>query len=139
MIERKQCETRSGGSEQDHVLARVEEVELAEVLDHGLLDRALEGEVELLERLARWEPGGLDPALTAMAVAGGDLGAEEDLGEVLVAPGLLAGPVSERGQRPSGGRRLQRAEQVRELGRRLGHAGIRASYRASGRISTSTS
>jgi hypothetical protein len=35
----------------------VQEVELAEVLDHGLLHRALEGEVELLERLSGWEPG----------------------------------------------------------------------------------
>ena len=39
-----------------------------------LLDRALEGEVELLERLARREPGGLDPCLAAVAVARGDLG-----------------------------------------------------------------
>ena len=39
----------------------VQEVELAEVLDHLLLDGALEGEVELLERLAGGEPGGADP------------------------------------------------------------------------------
>jgi hypothetical protein len=37
---------------QDHVLLGGQEVELAEVLDHLLSDRALEGEVELLERLA---------------------------------------------------------------------------------------
>jgi len=43
-------------AEEDHVLLAVEEVELAEVLDHLLLDRALEGEVELLERLASGEP-----------------------------------------------------------------------------------
>jgi hypothetical protein len=30
------------------------------VLDHLFLDRALEGEVELLQRLARGEPRGLD-------------------------------------------------------------------------------
>ena len=60
----------AGRSEQDHVLAGVEEVELAEVLDHRLLHRALEGEVELLERLAGGEAGGLDPALAAVAVAG---------------------------------------------------------------------
>ena len=41
-----------GRAEQDHVLAAVQEVELAEVLDHLLLDRALEGEVELLKRLS---------------------------------------------------------------------------------------
>jgi hypothetical protein len=43
---------RAGRAEQDHVLAGVQEVELAEVLDEGLLDGALEGEVELFERLA---------------------------------------------------------------------------------------
>ena len=106
-----------GRSEQDHVLAGVEEVELAEVLDHRLLHRALEGEVELLERLAGGEPGGLDPALAAVGVAGGDLGAEQHLGEPLIAPGLLAGPVSQRRQRPGGGGCFQRAEQVRELER----------------------
>ena len=79
----------------------VQEVELAEVLDHRLLHRALEGEVELLQRFAGGEPGGLDPALTAVAVAGGDLGAEQHLGEALIAPGLLPGPVSERRQRPA--------------------------------------
>jgi hypothetical protein len=47
----------------------VEEVELAEVQDRGLLDRALEAEVELLERLARGEARGLDPCLAAVAVA----------------------------------------------------------------------
>jgi hypothetical protein len=56
-------------AEQDHVLARVQEVELAEVLDHLLLHAALEAEVELLERLAGGEPRGLDPLLTAVAVA----------------------------------------------------------------------
>jgi hypothetical protein len=52
----------------------VEEVELAEVLDDLALDRALEGEVELLERLAGGEAGRLDPALAAVALPGGDLG-----------------------------------------------------------------
>ena len=113
----------AGRAEQEHVLAGVEEVELAEVLDHRLLDRALEAEVELLERLAGREAGGLDPGLAAVAVAGGDLGAEQDLGEPLVAPRLLPRPLGERRQRPRRGRRLQRAEQVRELGG-LAHAGI---------------
>jgi hypothetical protein len=35
------------------------------VLDDLLLDRALEGEVELLERLASREPCGFDPQLAA--------------------------------------------------------------------------
>ena len=87
-------------AEQDHVLAAVQEVELAEVLDHRLLHGALEGEVELLERLARGEPSGLDAALAAVAVAGADLGAQQDLGEPLIAPGLLPGPVSQRRAAP---------------------------------------
>ena len=44
---------RTGRAQEDDVLARVQEVELAEVLDDLALDRALEGEVELFERLAR--------------------------------------------------------------------------------------
>ena len=50
-----------GRAEQDHVLLGVQEVELPEVLDHLLLHRALEGEVELLQRLVRGKPGGTDP------------------------------------------------------------------------------
>jgi hypothetical protein len=57
-----------GWAEQDDVLLGVQEVELAEVLDHLPLDRALEGEVELLERLALREARRLDPALAAVAL-----------------------------------------------------------------------
>src|SRR3954464_5961822 len=103
----------AGWPEQDHVLARVQEVELAEVLDDGLLHAALEGEVELLQGLAGGESRGLDSAFAAVAVAGGPLGGEERLGETLIAPGLLARAVGEPRQRPRGGRGLQRSEQVR--------------------------
>ncbi len=72
-----------------------------------LADRALEGEVELLERLAGREAGRLDPALAAVGLARGDLGREQRLGEALVAPLLLARPLGELRQRPGGGRRLQ--------------------------------
>ena len=78
-------------------------------------DRGLEGEVELLERLAGREPGGLDPGLAAVAVAAVDLGLQQRRGELLIAPLLGAGAVGELGQRPGRGRRLERAEQVREL------------------------
>ena len=53
-----------------------------------------------------------------------DLGREQRFGEALIAPLLLAGAVGEHGQRPGGRRRLQRPEQVRQLGRRPAHAGI---------------
>ena len=46
------CLAGAGRAEQDHVLATVKEVELANVLDHLLLHRALKGEIELLQRLA---------------------------------------------------------------------------------------
>jgi hypothetical protein len=112
-----------GRAEQDDVLPGVQEVELTEVLDHLAADRALEGEVELLERLAGGEAGGLDARLAAVGLARGDLGRQQGFGEALVAPGLLARPLGELRQRPGGGRRLQLAEQVGELGG-LRHAGI---------------
>ena len=59
----------AGRAEQHDVLLGVQEVELAEVLDHLAADRALEAEVELLERLALREARRLDPALAAMAFA----------------------------------------------------------------------
>ena len=112
------------GTEQDHVLAAVEEVELTEVLHERLLDRSLKGEVELLQGLAGGEPGGLDPALAAVAVARGHLGGEQRLGEAFIAPLLFAGTVCQHRERAGGRRRLERAEQVREFGGGLGHAGI---------------
>jgi hypothetical protein len=100
----------------------VQEVELAEVLDERLLDRMLEGEVELFERLSGREAGGLDAGLAAVAVAAVDLGLEQRGGELLKAPVLGAGAIGEFGQRAGGGRRLQNAEQVRQVGRGLAHA-----------------
>src|SRR4051812_39398340 len=109
-----------GRAEQDEVLAAVKEVELAEV-QHGVAaDRGLEAEVELLERLSGGEAGGLDAALAAVAVAAVDLGLEQRRGELLKAPLIGAGAVGELGQRPGRRRRLQGAEQVRELRRRPG-------------------
>jgi len=93
----------------------VQEVELAEMLDHLLFDRPLEGEVELLERFAGGEPRGLDPALAAVALARGGLGREQRLREALIAPLLLAGALGELRQRAGGGGRFQQPEQVCEL------------------------
>jgi hypothetical protein len=83
----------------------------------------LQAEVELLERLSGGEARLLDPALAAVRVTGGDLGCEQRLGELLVAPLVGAGTLGQPGQRPRGGRRLQRPKQKGELGL-LGHAGI---------------
>ena len=110
----------AGRSEQDDVLAAVEEVELAEVQHRLAAQRGLEGEVELLERLAGGEAGGLDARLAAVAVAAVDLGLEQRGGEALEGPFSCAGAVGEFGQRPRGRRRLEDPEQVRELRRRRG-------------------
>jgi hypothetical protein len=101
--------------EQDHVLAAVEEIELPQVLDHLLFHRALEGEVELLQALARREAGGPDPALAAVALARGDLGGEDGLEEALVRPALLPCPLGQGRHRPGRGGGLQGAEEVGEL------------------------
>jgi hypothetical protein len=116
-----------GRPEEDHVLFGVQEVELAEVLDDRLLHAALEGEVELLQGLAGGESRRLDPALAAVAVAGGNLRREQRLDETLIAPGLFARAVGEPRQRPGSGRRFQCPEQVRELRGRLAHAAISSS------------
>ncbi len=100
----------------------MQEVELPEVLDHLLFDRALEAEVELLQGLAGGEPGLAYARLATVAIAGGDFGLEQRLHEPLVAPLFLAGALGELGQRPGRGGRLQRAEQVRELGLLAHHA-----------------
>jgi hypothetical protein len=80
----------AGRAEQHDVLARVQEVELAEVLDDLALDGALEGEVELLKCLARREARGLDAALAAVTLARGHLAGEQRFGEAFIAPLLLA-------------------------------------------------
>lgn len=72
------------GPQQHHVLLAVQEVELAEVLDHLALDRSLEGEVELLERLSGREACRLNPRLAAVGLTRTDLGGEDGLEEALV-------------------------------------------------------
>src|SRR4051794_14489896 len=109
-------------AEQDDVLAAGEEIELAQVQDAVAADRGLEGEVELLQRLAGGEPRGLDPALAAVAVAAVEPGLEQRGGERLERPVFGAGAVGELRQRSRGGRRLHGPEQMRELGRRATHA-----------------
>ena len=112
----------AGRSEQHDVLFAGEEVELPEV-QHGVAaERCLEGEVELLQRLARREPRGPDPGLAAVAVAAVGLGLQQRGGELLIGPFLRAGAVGELGQRLGRGRGFELAEQVRQLGRRAAHA-----------------
>src|SRR5271165_1076216 len=87
----------AGRSEEDHVLAALDEAELVQALDLLALDRGLEGKVELLDRLdrrqARGSHGGLQPSVIAQVdlrpkealerFAGGD-GAAVDVGEDVI-------------------------------------------------------
>jgi hypothetical protein len=57
----------------------------------------LEGEVELLDRLARRKPCGLDPGLAAVAVAAVGVGLRQRGGKLLIGPLLLAGTLGELG------------------------------------------
>jgi hypothetical protein len=107
-----------GRAQRDDALLGVQEVELAEVLDHLALDGALEGEVEFLQRLAGREPRLADARLAAVAVARGHLSGQQQLREVLIAPLLGPGALGRLGQRPRRGGRLERTEQMRELGGR---------------------
>ena len=121
MSRKEQCEPGSGGPSRITFSRRVQEVELAEVLDDRLLARERwkvksnsSSVLRAGKRAALMRPS--PPWLSRR----GDLGREQRLGEALIAPLLLAGAVGELRQRPRGGRRLQRAEQVRQLGRRRG-------------------
>ncbi len=86
---------RTGRAQEDDVVFGGQEVELAEMEDERLLHRALEAEVELLERLSGREAGLLDPRLAPVGVAGGDLGGKERLAEALVRPLLLPRPLGQ--------------------------------------------
>src|SRR4051794_41650629 len=92
-------------------------------MQHGVAaDRGLKAEVELLQGVSGGEVGGIDASWAAVAVAAVDLGLEQGGGELLEGPVVAAGAVGELWQRPRGGRRLQGAEQVRELRAGSGHA-----------------
>ena len=73
-------------------------------------------EVEVLQRLAGREPGGPDAALAAVGLAGGDLALQAGGQELLMGPGLVAGPLGQPVDRLAQRGRLQRAGQVRQLG-----------------------
>ena len=83
--------------QEDDVLVLGEEVELGEVQDALALERAREGEVEVVERLDGREAGRLDARLPAVALAGRDLLGEDRGQVVLVVPAVLAGPLGQGG------------------------------------------
>jgi hypothetical protein len=109
-------------AQQHDVLLAREKVQLGEVQHRVAAQRGLEGEVQLLDRLAGGKAGGLDAGLAAVAVAAVDLGFQQRGGELLIASLLLARAIGELGQRPRRGRCLQRAKQMREFRCRAVHA-----------------
>jgi hypothetical protein len=106
----------AGRAEQQDVLPRGDKVQGPEVGDQVALEPAGVVEVELLQALAGREPGSPDPALAAVRLSGGDLALQAGDQELLVGPGLLAGPLGQPGHRLPQRRRLQRAGQERNLG-----------------------
>ena len=81
-------------------------------------------EVELLDGLAGLEPGGADPALTAVAVAGGDLSLQAGHEELLMRPRLGPGPLGEPGHGLPQHWCLQRPGQERDLGGQVPGGGL---------------
>ena len=72
-------------------------------------------EVEVLQGFAGGEPGGADAALAAVGIPGGDLALQARGEELLMGPGLGAGPLGQPFHRPGQRRGLQRPGQVGDL------------------------
>ena len=102
-------------AEEHHVVLRGDEVEGAQVRDHLAFQAAGVVEVEVLQGLAGREPGGPDAALAAVGLAGGDLPLQAGDQELLMGPGLGAGPLGQPGDRLAQRRGLQRPGQERDL------------------------
>ena len=88
----------AGRPEEHDVVLGLDEVEGAEMGDHVAFEGALVVEVEVLEGLAGREPGGPDPDLAAVVLAGRDLALEAGGEELLVGPVLGAGPFGRAGR-----------------------------------------
>jgi hypothetical protein len=72
-------------------------------------------EVELLDALAGGEPGGADPPLSAVGVAGGNLALQTGSQILLMGPGFGAGPLGEPGRRVAQRGRFQCSGQEHQL------------------------
>jgi hypothetical protein len=114
-----------GRAQKDEVVFGAQDVELAQVQDERLLQRALEAEVELRQCSAGGEARLLEPRLAALGVSRCDFGCEQRLGAALRAPLLGAGALGQLRQGVRGGR-LQCPEELGELGL-CAQAGISAS------------
>ena len=106
----------AGRAEEHDVVRGGDEVQGAQVGDQVAFEAAGVVEVELLQALAGREPGGADAALAAVGLAGGDLALQAGDQELLMGPGLGAGPFGEPRHRLAQRRCLQRPGQERDLG-----------------------
>ena len=89
----------AGWSEEHDVVFGGDEVQGAQVGDEVAFEAAGVVEVELLDRLAGGEPGGADAALAAVGLPRGDLALQAGDEELLMGPGLGAGPFGQPGHR----------------------------------------
>lgn len=105
--------------------------------DHVALEAALVVEVEVLEALAGRETRGADAVLAAVVLAGGDLALKAGGQELLVAPALGPGPLSEAFDRRRQRWRLQRpATPTRRAISLIDRPSARCSRRISAQSST---
>ena len=105
----------AGRAEEHDVVLGGDEVQGAQVGDGLAFEGPLVVEVEVLQGLAGGEPGGADAALAAVGLPGGDLALQARGQELLVGPGLGAGPLGQPVHRPGQRRGLQRAGEVGDL------------------------
>ncbi len=71
------CLADARWAEEDHVFLALQEAELVERVDLISLDRGLEAEVEVFERLDSRQPGRAHRGLKSSVVAEHDLGAQK--------------------------------------------------------------
>ena len=90
----------AGRAEEHDVVFRGDEVQGAQVGDDLAFEGPLVVEVEVLQGFAGGEPGGADAAFAAVGLAGGDLALQARGEELLMGPGLGAGPLGQPFHRP---------------------------------------
>jgi len=105
-----------GGPRNTTLSRAAAKIEGAQVRDHLTFEAAGMVEVELLQALAGGEPGGADAALPAVGLPGGDLPLQARGQELLMGPGLGAGPLGETGHRFAQRGRLERPGEEGDLG-----------------------
>lgn len=126
------CFAGSRRTEEHHVVLRGDEVQSAQVGDDVAFETASVVEVELLQRLPRRKPGSADASLTTVGLAGRYFPLQARRQELLVAPGLGAGPLGNPVDGFTQSGRLQGAGQKRQLGGEVATVGGLGGHHATG-------